>query len=145
MMNLINDFSFWNYGISFLLAFVGFLIFAGWWWRIGRTTEIYVYIMILFLADAIFFGGNVHIRIIKALYNGHEAIAFSDTLIWHLRGILHSLIMFLILARMICRIRRTLRYEKKNKNESPINHRRRECPKCDSPNHAGARLDDNKS
>jgi len=144
MMNLLSDLSFWAYGVSFVLALVGFIMFAGWWWRIGKTTEIYVYIMLLFLADAILFGGNVHIRVLKGI-NSVDALVLSDSLIWHARTLLHISIMSLILCRMIRRIRRTLRYEKKIGSKMVLDNRRRECPECDSPNHSGARLDDNKS
>lgn len=142
MINLLSDFAFWSYGISFLLALIGFIMFAGWWWHIGRTTEIYVYILLLFLADTILFGGNVHIRIIR-IEDPMTAIRFSDTFIWHARSILHIAIMALILCRMIRRIRRTLRYEKKLGEKKTLEHRRRECPECDSPNHMGSGLDDN--
>ena len=123
------DITFWLYLFNFILSTGGFIIFAWWWWKIGRTTEIYAYITLLFLSDALLFGGNVHIRILKSL-DPQAALQMLDSLRWHLRTTLHAIILSLILWRMLKRILKTYKY----KNGKELSHRRREYPKKENDN-----------
>ncbi len=137
MINLLSDFTFWTYSVSFILAAYGFSLFAWWWWKIGKTTEIYVYITLLFLSDAILFGGNFHGRVLKYI-DPKAAVEMLDSWAWALRSLLHIVITTLIICRMTRRVMRTRKYVEGKKLD------RRECPDADVSNQPGSGLDDKK-
>ena len=112
--------------VGSFLSFIGFSLFLWWWWKIGKTTEVYVYITFLFLADVFLFAGSLHARILRFI-NPQESLNLVDSSLWAARTYLHGIIVFLIIFRMARRVHRAVNYEnkkKKNRREypPPVNH-----------------------
>ena len=110
LIKILSDQAFWAYGVNFCLALYGFGLFVWWWKKIGHATEVYAYITLLFLTEIMVYGGNVHIRILKAA-DPMEALRFSDSLVWAARTWVHAAVLAAIIFRMTIRVIGTLKKE----------------------------------
>lgn len=106
LIKIMSDLAFWGYGINFLFALYGLLLFAWWWKKLGHATEVYAYITMLFMTEVLVWGGNVHIRILKS-FDQVQALAMSDSLLWATRTWLHAFILGVIIYKMTRRVIRT--------------------------------------
>jgi hypothetical protein len=111
IQNLINDIAFWSYVANGGIALYGFIIFAWWWRRVGRASEVYQFFTYLLLAIFIVYGGNVHIRILMAI-DPQRALDFSNSVPWYVRTWLEGIVLLIIMVRMTQRIFRTLLYKR---------------------------------
>jgi hypothetical protein len=106
----------------------GFILFAWWWWHIGRTTEVYAYMTLLFLTAAIVLSGGLVARWIDMLEgHGETYHILINSKIWAARLIPLTIVIWLIVLRMTLRIWRTYQYAKGKKK-----NRRREMPHNDN-------------
>ena len=118
-MILLTDLTFWSYSLCTLLSIYGFILFAWWWWKIGKASEVYIYITLLFLGNFLFFAGSLHARILR-FTNPQEALKLVDSFIWSIRTYLHTIITILIVVRMTRRAMRIQKYTINKKNRRRI-------------------------
>ena len=111
MSKLFEDLAFWSYLYNGAISLYGFLLFAWYWKKVGRASDVYKFFTILLLSIAIVYGGNVHIRIIRAA-DHHKAIQFSDSLLWYARTWLEGLVLTIITFRMTKRVITTCLYSR---------------------------------
>jgi CheY-like chemotaxis protein len=105
MMNLFVDPLIYIYGLNFISSMIGFSFFLYWWYKYKKATPIYAYVTFLFLAIAIYLGGNVHARILLDLKD--DPLSILPTIqhwTWTLRAIplliVQIGIVFLVAKRM---------------------------------------------
>jgi hypothetical protein len=107
--NLLHDIAFWSYAFNGGVALYGFFLFALWWRKVGRASDVYKFFTILLLAIFIVYGGNIHIRILMAI-DPQRALAFSNSIPWYIRTWLEGIVLLIIMVRMSTRIIRTCLY-----------------------------------
>jgi hypothetical protein len=112
-----------GYILNFIFSFYGFILFSWWWYRIGKTTEVYAFITLLFFAEALFFGGSVYARFTK-IVDPDDFINVVTSHAFALRSYFHTIILALIIGRMTCRAYRTIIYEKGKRKERRKDSRR---------------------
>jgi hypothetical protein len=118
MIRQIVEFTNIIYAIIMILSGYGFGLFA-WWWRVmGKASEIYIYITLLFLGIFVSAGAGIYSRIIHCVDNDyyHEFI-FSY---WWALG--PCVVLAVLLAINIRMTRRVLRWRK--------GLIKRKCPHC---------------
>jgi hypothetical protein len=112
ILKLISDLTFVSYGVIGGISLYGFALFFWWWRRIGKATEVYLYVTFLFAAIFVVAGGVIHARYLLLIGQETEYHRLVMAWFWHVRTVPLAVILFLIVARMTQRVVRTLLYEK---------------------------------
>lgn len=119
---LISDFVLVTYGITILLSLYGFLLFFWWWLKIGKATEVYLYVMFLFGAIVFAIGGAFHGRV-YTITGQHEAFHSLVTgPLWKIRIVPVTVVIALIVARMSRRVYLNSKAVSRFRNGGKKNH-----------------------
>lgn len=93
------DLSIVTYAAIILVSLYGFGLFGWWWNKIGKASEVYVYMMMMFLATAFKAWTSLMGRI--AFYEGPDAhTAYVTSALWDVRAFPVLIVLLLIVIRM---------------------------------------------
>ena len=122
ILKVLNDFVAFSYAVVIMLCLWGFVMFFWWWRKIGKATEVYLYIMSLFGSMVFAIGGALHGRI-YTITNQHESFhSLVNSFLWRVRMVPVAIVIALIVFRMSQRVylnikaSRRLRNGGRNKN-----------------------------
>lgn len=102
-----------------VVSIYGFGLFAWWWRKMGKASEVYKYVMLLFLASAFEFGTAIYARA-GFLSEDLNYDIFMKSPLWQLRALPVLIILLLLVIRMTMRIRMSVVGELQNDYENRV-------------------------
>lgn len=127
MINL--DWTAWVYIIIAFVSTYGFVLFSWWWWRMGRATEIYVYLTIMFLGIGISAGIGAYSRVWHVLSEPYYH-QFIKSFWWASGPLVVLSVLIAINVRMTRRVYLSFKYKSFAKHDRRIFIR---CSYCGRP------------
>lgn len=99
-------------GAILLVSIYGFVLFAWWWYRVGRATEVYAYVTGLYFTIGWAAFVAIYGRWIHANYNEVVYTSFQNSYKWYMPFGGIFLIMLIVASRMTRRVYRTYMYRR---------------------------------
>jgi hypothetical protein len=110
-MTSLHDPCLWIYLTTAAVSLYGFGLFLWWLKSIGHASEVYIYVMLLFLANSVHYGINSYARytFITDIINTNSYEAIITSFYWQARAIPNLIIVTLIVFRMTRRALKSVR------------------------------------
>jgi len=128
-MSGLIDYTTWVYIVIAFISTYGLGLFGWWWWKMGKATEIYIYITVMFLGIGISSAIGIYSRIIYALNNPYYDY-FIKSFWWSVGPLVVLSSLVAINIRMTRRVYLSYKY-----NDGTFNERRVfiRCSYCGRP------------
>ena len=115
---LLFDSAFWFYFLTSLVSLLGLSLFIWWWKKVGTASEIYFYFTLLMASESFRSAVNAYARYCR--FNDNDISDYLAVMvhpIWNLRALIHLIILFVIVLRMVQRTISTMAKVKRFKLE----------------------------
>jgi hypothetical protein len=123
------DWATFVYIVKAIVSIYGFGMFVWWWRRIGRASEIYIYMTIIFLGIAIASGFIIYARVVYG-FESESYIYFVKSVWWSIGPLIILIALLAIDIRMTRRIYLAWQYRTGRKPDRRKNSR---CAYCGKP------------
>lgn len=68
-----------------MLCLYAFVLFAWWWWKLGKASYMFKYLTVLFLSEGVRFAVDAHVRYAKVVGDMEHYMSHFDAWWWPLR------------------------------------------------------------
>ena len=91
------------YSAGVVVSLYGFFLFLWWWKKVGSATDVYIFISLLFAANAFSDATAGYARWLK-VYSPDQYLTFMDCGVWAWRRVPELIVLIVFVSRMTWRV-----------------------------------------